>query len=404
MMYKRISFLLISCCQLASVLTAQEKISKDAFEKAVDYVNCKFAEFSLQNAASSNRKEYDFFSKSCNCNENPDFTMIKKAIPVELTKNIALASEIDKYKAEYKSDMDVQTALTKIMTEMLANEKKYKIIFEFNRKNEVDQVFIKLKDHLKGRVSEILKGAPKPAVKDPAHLPAVDQNTADMMSEPPLPPDNEDVNSSTLLPYVLVFLCSLIVSLFLFFFLGIPIIQKKTQALLDQERKERLLGLSGSENKLYSIESLYNQLHGEFQILKRDLVTAKRNEQTSAPSPAVTPSSPMPAEEIFYFSSPNREGAFVVMNGSLTFREGNSIYKLIKTGPNRARFRIDDRTIAVTLALRDSDAYIKPVCTAENEFDARFTRITTIKEGIADLDGDKWVVRSNDKAIIKYEA
>lgn len=401
MIYKRISSLFLSGFLLASNLTAQEKVTKEAFDKAVDYVNCKFADYSLKKSKDIN--DYNAFKSKCNCDDAPAFAIIKEAIPIQIERSIVLASEIEKYKEEYKPGMDVQAALEKLTSGMLTNATKYAAIVEFNKKNQRVPDFIKLKDSLNRRITEILKGSTNTSTTNPGQAPAVDKNTADMMGEPPQPAGIESEESSMSWYYLIVFLIgavavgALIVAIFTYRQL------KSTHALMDNERMNHSIGLSGAGSKLESLEARYNQLHSEYQALKRDLKDVQRNESRNPSYPSSPLPPPAPAEEILYFSSPSSEGSFIVSHGSVTFTEGSSIYKLTKTGTNRARFRIDERPMAVTMALR-SVTNITPVCTSENDFETKYTRITTIKEGIAELEGDRWVVRSNDKARIRYEA
>jgi hypothetical protein len=401
MIYKHISSLFLSFCLLACSLTAQEKVTKEAFNEAVDYVNCKFAEYSLQKARNVN--DYNAFKSKCNCDDAPAFAIIKEAIPIQIERSVVLASEIEKYKEEYKPGMDVQAALEKLSSGMLTNATKYAAIVEFNKKNQRVADFIKLKDSLNRRITEILKGSTNTSTTNPGQVPAVDKNTADMMAEPPQPAGIESAESSMSWYYLIMFVIgaiavgALIVAIFTYRQL------KSTHALMDNERMNHSIGLSGAGNKLESLEARYNQLHNEYQALKRDLRDAQRNDSrnTQPTSESYTP--PAHVEEVLYFPSPNAEGSFNASHGSATFRDSASIYKFIITGTNRARFRIDDRSNAIVRALR-SPSNVNPVCISENIWEDKYTRITTIKEGIAELEGDRWVVRSNDKARIRYEA
>ena len=73
----------------------------------------------------------------------------------------------------------------------------------------------------------------------------------------------------------------------------------------------------------------------------------------------------------------------------------------MKTGNSKANFQIDEKETSIKLALQYPDKNIDPVCDAENAFNPRANRISTIKMGEAELQNGKWII--NSKAVIRYE-
>ena len=73
----------------------------------------------------------------------------------------------------------------------------------------------------------------------------------------------------------------------------------------------------------------------------------------------------------------------------------------MRTGNANAKFQIDEKETSIKLALQYPDKNIDPVCDAENAFNPRANRISTIKMGEAELQNGKWIIIS--KAVIRYE-
>ena len=104
--------------------------------------------------------------------------------------------------------------------------------------------------------------------------------------------------------------------------------------------------------------------------------------------------------EILFLPSPNSDGNFDETTSSLSYKEGATIYRFIKTEQNKANFQIDDKEASIKLALQYRDKRIDPVCESINAFN-QSKRIITLEQGEAELQNGKWVV--NKKAKISYE-
>jgi hypothetical protein len=125
-------------------------------------------------------------------------------------------------------------------------------------------------------------------------------------------------------------------------------------------------------------------------------------------SDSQTPDSPLltlhsalptpPPVRFRYFSFPDGQG-FSDPSGLDKFRPGVSVFELHITG-DQATFGVADRPEAMPQALSDDLQYLNPVCTYQNPFSPDATRIATVQQGVAHLQGDVWVV--SQKAIIQF--
>lgn len=119
------------------------------------------------------------------------------------------------------------------------------------------------------------------------------------------------------------------------------------------------------------------------------------------PVPVTSPVVPAQAGEVFYLSTPNKDGNFNKGSASREFVEGASIYRFTKIDSDSAYFEVDERKDAIRLALQFIDKNIDPVCDTQNAYTSKNSRIRNIEKGVALLKSDKWVVQK--KATIRYE-
>ncbi|MEM4710660.1 MAG: AAA family ATPase [Candidatus Woesearchaeota archaeon] len=106
-------------------------------------------------------------------------------------------------------------------------------------------------------------------------------------------------------------------------------------------------------------------------------------------------------KEIFYLSTPNSDGSFNNSSASTKYKVGASIYRFTKISDNLAEFEIDQTESSIKLAIQYPDRNIDPACEAQNAYNPKAKTIVTISPGIAELVGDKWIVK--EKAEILYE-
>ena len=137
-------------------------------------------------------------------------------------------------------------------------------------------------------------------------------------------------------------------------------------------------------------------------------------ELNSTPAPLATPvtKSPPPKTSIsssqdeYYLSTPNSDGTFNASSMSSQFRPSASVYKFIVTeanGTHRAEFTVANDYDAVKDALSSPGSYLDPVCESINPYFSGAKRIVNIRPGKAEKQGDKWIVKPEHKARIRYE-
>ena len=126
----------------------------------------------------------------------------------------------------------------------------------------------------------------------------------------------------------------------------------------------------------------------------------------SPPSKRPSPNPPLPKQEEYYLSTPNQDGTFNASSMSEQFRPSASIYKFVvtqKNGNHWAEFTVSDDSEAVKDALSSPNSYLDPVCESTNAFFPGAKRIVNVRPGQALRQGDKWVVKPDQKARIRYE-
>ena len=124
------------------------------------------------------------------------------------------------------------------------------------------------------------------------------------------------------------------------------------------------------------------------------------------PSKRPSPTPPRPKPEEYYLSTPNQDGTFNASSMSEQFRPSASIYKFVvtqKNGNHWAEFTVSDDSEAVKDALSSPNSYLDPVCESVNAFFPGAKRIVNVRPGQALRQGDKWVVKPDQKARIRYE-
>ena len=111
-------------------------------------------------------------------------------------------------------------------------------------------------------------------------------------------------------------------------------------------------------------------------------------------------------QDEYYLSTPNSDGTFNVSSMSSQFRPSASVYKFLVTeanGTERAEFTVANDNDAVKDALSSPGSYLDPVCESINPYFSGAKRIVNIRPGKAVKEGDKWVVKPEHKARIRYE-
>lgn len=148
-----IAFSIFILCS-TSALTAQNNDNK--FSKAVDFVNCKTIELSLQQ--SSNKEALKTFRDNCDCGTFPDYEKIKKAIPGEMTATMALSEEINKIK-EDSNTVNSTEAIEYLGKKIFSDNDRYKKIVSFRKNRDADGTFEAFQQEITKKIIEILPPA-----------------------------------------------------------------------------------------------------------------------------------------------------------------------------------------------------------------------------------------------------
>lgn len=121
------------------------------------------------------------------------------------------------------------------------------------------------------------------------------------------------------------------------------------------------------------------------------------------PEPPVIP--PEPLEKILYMPAPNEDGSFDESSSSEIKKPLATLYefKIHPTNPNKATFTFCSDDNGMKKALSNPRQNLTPVCYEENDAFSGMQRIVQIESGIAQKEGDRWIVTPANKARIKYE-
>ena len=149
-----------------------------------------------------------------------------------------------------------------------------------------------------------------------------------------------------------------------------------------------------------------NQLKSQIAALQEQV---KKLTTTSPPSPP-TDNPPrrslVPEQHEYYLSTPNSDGTFNASSMSNQFRPSASVYKFLVTetnGTHWAEFTVANDYDAVKDALSSPGSYLDPVCESVNSYFPGAKRIVNVQPGKAVKQGNKWLVKPEHKAHIRYE-
>jgi hypothetical protein len=135
-------FLLTAFLIALSTLGYTQNINKQAYERAIDYLNCRSSELSLLGDST--------FAKACPCQDDishgelTNFLQSKNA-----TATISLSSEIDDLKKEYNPDLKTEEVIEFLTEGIFTNQQKYPRLYMFASKRSQNPDFIKFKNLLK---------------------------------------------------------------------------------------------------------------------------------------------------------------------------------------------------------------------------------------------------------------
>ena len=390
-----------------SITKAQ--ISKEGFEAAIDYFNCKTVEITLEDDNLSQYKE------QCPCTEVGHEQIIQfLAKRGNYSRTIKLSNEIESLKREFKTDWKKDDAINFLSEEIFKENTRYPSLYAFAEKRKNKEEFNKYKQDLRNELNITLSEVSRGPVDNTNYSERIDSN-----SKEPSPPPLKEVSESGFLGSVsdyLVVIAIILATIALILSFRMQSINKVYETLLSKLLQSRRLDDYIQDkidlkkpkphnpidsSKIEEIQKRVNDLEVAVKKLNENLNVQKPLADYSMQQPFQEVKQTVVRTEIFYLSTPNTDGSFNESSTSQIYREGATIYRFTKISSNRAKFQIDEKDASVKLALQYPDKNIDPVCDAENAFNPKASRIVTIQAGEAELQGDKWI--KTTKAKIRYE-
>lgn len=389
----------------------QAQISKEAFEKAVDILNCKTVELTLPK---ENIQQYQI---ECPCNETNTLQIIKFLSSVgKLDATIALSNEVESLKKSFKENWKKEEVVS-YLSESIFTDKKYQKIVAFSDKRKGKQVFDNYKSSLKSDISAVLEVNLPQVTSYPTDSDIIQSSFEDRIEELEINQKKKQVDNGILgdFAHYLILFSVLLGLIALILVLNIkksnsndPEVSSEIKNYVITKINDAKWNKSPQNNNVNSsdLKDAYKRitdLESEIRILKDKMYTSNTDNISvtkimSQPNQEIKP--PDLRLETFFLSSPNSDGSFDENSASLTYKEGATIYRFTKISNNKANFQIDEKEASIKLALQYRDKRIDPVCEATNAFN-QAKLITTVQQGEAELQSGKWVV--SKKAKIKYE-
>lgn len=390
------------------------QVTKESYEQAVDILNYQSVYYSLS-VLSPTSGVTAKFKTNCNCENNPAFEKIKSSIPETEPKTIEISNEIQELKNQDISAFDQSRALDFLLN---ASFNESTILKDFRSQLEQKRKLSDYTENIKQKLGAVLQeGIPvnTTSQKESDNKLSDFDDRIRALETSPNPPSEKSGLLGGLRDY-LVLLAIILGILGLFLALRkkdnyeelLPRIleSRRLKDMLQSHNNSRQSPQSNNYNsseirdmqgRIRDLESQINRLNNDIEKLKQAKSTYPSSPSTSNQEIRQTE----PRTEILFLSTPNSDGSFNESSASNTYKDGASIYRLMKTGSVNAKFQIDEKETSIKLALQYPDKNIDPVCDAENAFNPRANRISTIKMGEAELQNGKWII--NSKAIIRYE-
>ncbi|WP_299989368.1 hypothetical protein [uncultured Pontibacter sp.] len=395
------------------------QVSKDTYETAVNYLNCKTIEASL----TSEKEDLNKFKKECNCDEFSTLTFEKilVSIPKKYGGTLELSKEINSLINNYSN---------------AANDPiRYLSQNAFNDKKKLGKLYA-FKDKRKG---EEFENVQKSITEGLNHIFGVHEDTGWYSSPDQTALGVEDESevifdrSQTSITNqekagwfggltfefdIIAILISIITALILYAYLDFNFLKKSDEvpsavkSYVSSKLNDPLFKVGSKQttpnSEIRSLRDDLDKLKGVIRDLEKQingLATKSINTHVTGGekhiiTPPILDKNTYKEREVFYLSNPNADESFNSLSISHAFRTGASIYRFTKIDDFRAEFQIDNREDAIKLALQFPDKNIDPACEPKNAFNPKAKSVYTSAPGKAELRADKWKVTS--KAIIEY--
>jgi hypothetical protein len=389
---------------------AMAQVSKESYEKSVDFLNCKTVELSLKD--DENLLE---FQKKCPC-ATTTYTQINQFLTsVKLDATVSLSNEVEGLKKSFKENLKKDDVITFLSESVLIDKRKYQKISAFADKRKGKLEFDKYKASLKTDLANTLEESVPLETGTSTNTNIPQPNLEDRILELENKINTKKEDNGILggfADYLILFSILLsVIALFLGFRKQSENDNELSNEIKSYVRKkidETNWNRTTPNNNVGSAElrdanNRIRDLDTQIEKIKSQLSNSNPSSSHSAQSTQLTyqeVKQPEVKSEIFFLSSPNADGSFDESSASATYKEGATIYRFTKTGNNKANFQIDDKEASIKLALQYRDRRIDPVCETTNAFN-QAKNISTVQQGEAELQSGKWAV--SKKAKIKYE-
>jgi hypothetical protein len=416
-----------------STVNAQ-KVSQETIDRAIDKLNC----LATENSVTESKKAW-----KCDCASNPNYDIIKSAIPADLANTSALSSEINHIK-NHSVPAATRDDLIKFLSEdVFTKQPQYAKLYSFASARSSKEAFKEWKRKLKADISEIVSTATleqeqsenevaqQPLVqKEQVVKQVVDKEGYENKSDS-VEGKSEAVAGKDIFTFEID-----VVAIILMVLLGIMLVKLSNGKSFEEpirsnrdipdsirryvkdkikEMESESFGNRGPMNSVYSLNEI-SRLKDEIFQLKREMeALSQKFDAKKIPFEVIQTKDEdsnletrkqlvenKTSNEAIYLSTPNIDGGFNDSSSSISYKEGASIYRFIKSSTNEASFQIDDRESSIKMAMQFPEKNILPVCDSENEYEPKFTKVRTIEPGKVSLEGGKWNVKR--KAKIRYES
>lgn len=376
-MKKIFIIILFLCCYFSF---AQD--NRQRYEEAVDYVICVCINDTGEKQKDCDNGDYyqegDFKDKS---NSN---------------SNYLLFVEFQKLKEETKADDKVVNFLS---NDIFSNEKQYAKIYAFSQKRKgekIDSIKIEIGEHLNSVYSDV-KTESKSEEKKDIETPVSD--TYEIQKSEPQKASFFTINFWTIL-FLLLFV------LVIFFVYKLIVSISDIEEKIKTDKKDNSLSVGNQPNteNVKRLEEKIQKLNERLDRIESSSVSKKETPVSEQPREVIlqTPKKE-PETTVFYMATPDASGFFNNSSQHNSFKQGATYYKfqVEEKNKNKATFEFFSDEYGDKLSANYPQTYIEPVCEPQNAQNPNAKKITTIEKGVAENQGDKWVVTK--KAKIRYE-
>lgn len=376
-MKKIFIIILFLCCYFSF---AQD--NRQRYEEAVDYVICVCINDTGEKQKDCDNGDYyqegDFKDKS---NSN---------------SNYLLFVEFQKLKEETKADDKVVSFLS---NDIFSNEKQYAKIYAFSQKRKgekIDSIKIEIAEHLNSIYFDV-KTESKSEEKKDIETPVSDAYEI-QKSEP------QKASFFTINFWTILFLLLFVLVIFFVYKLIVSVSDIEEKIKTDKKDNSLSVGNQPNTENVKRLEEKIQKLNERLDRIESSSVSKKETPVSEQPKEVIlqTPKKE-PETTVFYMATPDSNGFFNNSSQHNTFRQGATYYKFQVEEKNKSRavFEFFSDEYGVKASANYPQTYIEPVCEPQNAQNPNAQKINTIEKGVAENQGDKWVVTK--KAKIRYE-